>query len=88
VIQRLISTIGSSTIHMQVWIDHRNFARRLYLSFPECLGQQHLRLALTMDLFDFGTHATVTLPTDAQSDDITPLIAGELAHQKVGCAAS
>ena len=87
-IQRLISTIGSSTLHMQVWVDHHNFARRLYLSFPECVAQQHLRLALTMDLFDFGTKATVTLPTDAQSYDITSLVDQQLANQKLGCAAS
>ena len=41
-----------------------------------------------MDLFDFGTKATVTLPTDAQSYDITPLVDRQLANQKLGCAAS
>ena len=87
-IQRLISTIGSSTIHMQVWVDRHNLARRLYLSFPECVAQQHLRLRMTMDLFDFGTKATVTLPTDAQSDDITGLLDQQLAKQKLSCAAS
>jgi hypothetical protein len=87
-IQRLISTLGSSTLHMQVWIDHHNFARRLYLSFPECVAQQHLRLGMTMDLFDFGTKATVALPTDAQSYDITSEIDRTLANQKLGCSAS
>jgi hypothetical protein len=87
-IQRLISTVGSSTLHMQVWIDHHNFARRLYLSFPECVAQQHLHLAMTMDLFDFGTKASVTLPTDAQSYDITSLVDQQLANQKLGCSAS
>jgi hypothetical protein len=87
-IQRLISTIGSSTMHMQVWIDHHNFARRLSLSFPECVAQQHLRVGMTMDLFDFGTKATVTLPTDAQSYDITSLVDRQLANQKLGCSAS
>jgi hypothetical protein len=87
-IQRLISTIGSSTLHMQVWVDHNDFARRLYLSFPECVAQQHLRLGMSMDLFDFGTKATVTLPTDAQSYDITSLIGQQLSKQKLGCSAS
>jgi hypothetical protein len=87
-IQRLISVIGSSTMHMQVWVDHHNLARRLYLSFPECVTQQHLRLGMTMDLFDFGTKATVTLPTEAQSYDITSLVDRQLANQKLGCSAS
>ncbi len=73
---------------MQVWVDQHNLARRLYLSFPECVAQQHLRLAMTMDLFDFGTKATVTLPTDAQSYDITSLVDRQLANQKLGCSAS
>jgi hypothetical protein len=83
-IQRLISTIGSSTMHMQIWVDHHNLARRLYLSFPECVAQQHLHLGMTMDLFDFGTQAKVTLPTDAQSYDITSLVDRQLADQKLG----
>jgi hypothetical protein len=87
-IRRLTSTLGSSTLHMQVWIDHHSYARRLYLSFPECVAQQHLRLRMTMDLFDFGSKPTVTLPTDAQSYDISSLIGRQLAKQKLGCAAS
>jgi hypothetical protein len=87
-IQRLISTIGSSTMHMQIWVDHHDLARRLYLSFPECVAQHHLHLGMTIDLFDFGTKATVTLPTEAQSYDITSLVDRELATQKLGCAAS
>jgi hypothetical protein len=87
-IQRLISTIGSNTLHMQIWVDDHDFARRLYLSFPECVAQQHLRLGMTMDLFDFGTTATVSLPSDAQSYDITSLVDQQLAKQKLGCSAS
>jgi hypothetical protein len=87
-IQRLISTIGSSTMHMQIWVDHHDLARRLYLSFPECVAQHHLHLGMTIDLFDFGTKAAVTLPTEAQSYDITSLVDRELATQKLGCAAS
>jgi hypothetical protein len=87
-IQKLVSTIGSSTLKMQVWIDHHNLARRLSLSFPECVAQQHLRIAMTMDLFDFGTKATVTLPSPAQSYDITPLVDRQLANQKLSCSPS
>jgi hypothetical protein len=87
-VQRLISTIGSSTLHMQIWVDHHDYARRLYLSLPECVAHQHLRLGLTMDLFDFGTKSTVSLPSDAQSYDITSLVDQRLATQKLGCSAS
>jgi hypothetical protein len=43
---------------------------------------------MTMGLFDFGTAARVTLPTAAQSYDITPLVDRQLANQKLACSAS
>jgi hypothetical protein len=87
-VQRLISVIGSNTMHMQVWIDARHLARRLVLSFPECVAQQHLHLNLTMNLFDFGTKAKVSLPPASQSYDITSLVDQQLGNQKVSCSAS
>jgi hypothetical protein len=84
-VQRLISTIGSDKLHVQVWIDDHNFARRMALSFPECVADQHLHVAMTVDMFDFGTKANVTLPSPSQSYDITSLVNQQLAHQKVAC---
>jgi len=87
-IRLLISTLGSTTLHMQVWIDSHDLTRQLYLSFPECVGQQHLHLGLTMDLFDFGTKAAISLPTAAQSYNITSLVNQQLSNQKLGCSAT
>jgi len=87
-IRLLISTLGSTTLHMQVWIDSRDLTRQLYLSFPECVGQQHLHLGLTVDLFDFGTKAAISLPTAAQSYNITSLVNQQLSNQKLGCSAT
>jgi hypothetical protein len=41
-----------------------------------------------MNLFDFGTKATVALPTAAESYDITSLIDREVANEKLGGCAS
>jgi hypothetical protein len=87
-VARLISTIGSDQLHVQVWIDGHNLARRMALSFPECVADQHLRLSMTIDMFDFGTKADVTLPSASQSYDITSLVDQQLAHQKLGCTAT
>jgi hypothetical protein len=87
-VQRLISTIGSDELHVQVWVDDRNLARRMALSFPECVADQHLHLSMTIDMYDFGTKADVTLPSDSQSYDITSLVDQQLKNQKLGCSAS
>ena len=87
-IQRVISAIGSSSLHMQVWIDRHDLARRLSVSFPECVAQQHLHVSMTMDLFDFGTKATVMLPTPAESYDISSLVDQQLTTHQLGCAGS
>jgi hypothetical protein len=87
-VQRLISTIGSDQLHVQVWVDDHSLARRMSLSFPECVADQHLHLSMTVDMYDFGTKANVTLPSDDQSYDITSLVDQQLAHQKLGCTAT
>jgi hypothetical protein len=85
-IARLVSTLGSDKLRMQVWIDDHNLTRRIEASFPECVDQQHLNLSVSVDMYDFGTRASVTLPSASQSYDITPLVDRQLAHQKLGCA--
>ena len=87
-VQRLITTIGSHELHAQVWIDGRNLTRRMAISFPECVSRQHFRLAMVVDFSDFGTQAEITLPSAAQSYDITPLVNQSLAHQQLGCTPS
>jgi hypothetical protein len=86
-IARLISTLGSDKLHVQVWVDDRDLARRIAMSFAECVDRQHLHLSMSIDMYDFGTKADVALPSASQSYDITPLINRELAHQTLGCAA-
>jgi hypothetical protein len=84
-VQRLISTIGSDALHVQVWIDDHHLARRISLSFPECVGNEHLHLSMVVDMFDFGTNANVALPSASRSYDITSLVDRELANQTLGC---
>jgi hypothetical protein len=87
-VARLISTIGSDELHLQVWIDDHHLARQISMSLAECVARQHLKLSVTVDMYDFGTHANVTLPSDSESYDITPLVNQALAHQKLGCTAT
>lgn len=87
-VARLISTIGSDELHLQVWIDDHHLARQISMSLAECVASQHLHLSVTVDMYDFGTHANVTLPSASDSYDITPLVNQALAHQKLGCTAT
>lgn len=87
-VARLISTIGSDELHLQVWIDDHHLARQISMSLAECVARQHLRLSVTVDMYDFGTHVNVTLPSASESYDITPLVNQALAHQKLGCTAT
>jgi hypothetical protein len=87
-VKRLISTIGSDRLKVQVWVDDHSLARRMSVSFPECVADQHLHLSMTVDLYDFGTEAKVALPSDEQSYDITSLVGRQLSDQKLGCTAS
>ena len=84
-VRRLIATLGSHRLQVQVWIDGHHLTRRMAMSFPECVSREHLHVAMVVDLSDFGTQANVTLPSASRSYDITPLVNQALAHQQLGC---
>jgi hypothetical protein len=91
-ITRLESEIGAHTLPVTVWVDARHQVRRMHLRIPVCVGGQHLSMTMTMNLSDYGDVPTVSVPSAAQTTDITPLLKSELSSApqtaSQGCPAS
>lgn len=83
-VSTLEATIGSHTMPMEAWIDSHKLLRRMRLSFGECVQSQHLTLAMTMNLSDYGSQAVPSLPSASQAYDLTPLILKSLKSFKPG----
>ena len=84
-IDTLESALGSHTLPIDVWIDHRHMVRRLGLMFAECVSGHRIRFDMRMDLYDYGPQAPPSLPKATQVYDITPLMAASLNKIKFGC---
>jgi hypothetical protein len=84
-ISTLESALGGHTLPVDAWIDSRRMVRRISMEFPECVASQHLRFAMTMDLFDYGPQPRTTLPAAGQAFDITPLLRSAMSKLKFGC---
>jgi hypothetical protein len=90
-IATLEKAIGTHTLPVTAWIDADHEVRRMQLTIPECIKGTQLTTAMTMDLSDYGDVPAVSVPSAADTYDITPLItsqAGKLKTQAGGCAAS
>jgi hypothetical protein len=72
--ERVIEVSGTSKVPMEVWIDEDGLARRLEYAQP--LGRGQGKLALTMDLYDFGVEVDVRIPPERETLDIMELIGG------------
>jgi hypothetical protein len=72
--ERVIEVSGTSEVPMEVWIDEDGLARRLEYAQP--LGSGQGKLALTMDLYDFGVDVDVKIPPETETLDIMELIGG------------
>jgi hypothetical protein len=84
-IANLEAALGGHTLPMDAWIDRTRLVRRVSFSFPECVQGQHLRVGMTMDLYDYGPQKPTAMPPDSQALDITPLITSSLSQIKFGC---
>jgi hypothetical protein len=49
------------------------------------VASQRLNVGMTMDLYDYGTQPTTTLPNAADAYDVTPLLTSTLAKVRFGC---
>jgi hypothetical protein len=66
------------TLSEDVWIGKDGLVRRIELGYDRLLGGSP-RLAMTMDLFDYGAHVTIAAPPSSDVFDAT-----ELAQQGIG----
>lgn len=85
-IATLESAIGGRTMPIDAWIGSDNLVRRVSLTFPECVLNQHLRLAMTMDLYDYGPQKPSALPASGDAYDLTPLLSSSISKIKFGCS--
>ncbi len=86
-IKTLESALGSHSMPMDVWIDHRNLVRRVEIAFSECISSQRIRFGMDMDLFNYGPQSQPTLPSADQAYDITPMMSATLSKVRFGCSA-
>ena len=74
---------------MDAWIDSHHMLRRASFSFAECVQSQRLKLAMTMDLSDYGQQTVPAAPSASDTYDLTPLLVKELKNYKPGtCGAA
>ncbi len=81
----LEAALGGQTMPIDVWIDGHNLVRRMSLNFAECVANQRLSVAMTMDLYDYGPQKPTPIPSASQAYDITPLLSSALNKVKFGC---
>lgn len=84
-ISTLEQALGSHTMAMDAWLDKKNLVRRIGLNFAECAAGQHIRMAMTMDLYDYGPQKATSVPASSDAYDITPLLLKGVSQIKLGC---
>lgn len=83
-VSTLETAIGSHTMPMDAWIDSHHMLRRTSFSFGECVQSQRLKLAMTMNLSDYGQQTVPATPSPSDTYDLTPLLVRELKNYKPG----
>ena len=76
VVDRL-DALGGRYVPADAWIDADGYLRRFHLAIPNYLGSGS-SLAITMDLFDFGSRVNVSVPQAWQVADVTSQISSGL----------
>jgi hypothetical protein len=78
--------MDANEMPFDAWIDGNHLVRRMSTSFVECVGGRHLRLSITMDLYDYGLQTRPLVPPDGQVFNLTPLISpATMQILTVGC---
>ncbi len=70
-IEKLVSQTGSSTVPVEVWVDSHNLVRKMSLALSEAASGTHVRVALELELFDFGSTPRVNVPGSSEVFDAT-----------------
>lgn len=71
-----VQALGTSTVPVDVYLDAKNRVRRMMLTLavPATNGHQGGKLALTLNLSDFGAAVQISAPPASQTTDITQLV--------------
>jgi hypothetical protein len=79
-VKQLIDMSGTTSVPIDVWIDGQGLLRRMHYSYAmsnQTAGNS--KVALTMDLFDFGVAVDVHPPPAGRVTDLTKLMQHEAA---------
>ena len=74
-IARLIELTGTDSYPLEVWIDRRHMVRRIFLSMTMKVAQtgRHMKMEMTIEMFDFGRKAEPKPPRADKVYDVTKL---------------
>jgi hypothetical protein len=64
-------TAHMKTATSQVWIGKDGLVRRLRVSYDVPRGEEPMRVAMTMSLYDYGAHLSIAAPPSSQVFDAT-----------------
>jgi hypothetical protein len=70
-LEKLTSEGGSAKLPVEVWVDEKNLVRRMTLTMDEAPAGHHFKVALTLELFNFGATPTVNVPGESEVFDAT-----------------
>lgn len=70
-IEKLVTEGGSATIPVEVWVDSKNLVRRMTMTLAEAPAGHHFKVAIALELFNFGATPTVNVPSDGEVFDAT-----------------
>jgi hypothetical protein len=80
-VERLIKLTGSEEQKTEVWIDRDDLVRRTRDQYTMSPGPKKVEVDETTEFYGFGTRATIEVPADSESVDITKLAAREARKQ-------
>lgn len=87
-IARLEAQLGTHTLPVTVWVNARHEVRRMHLQMPACADGQHLSMSMTMNFSDYGHVPPVTIPSAADTDNITRQVKSKLPSSQTQSGAT
>jgi hypothetical protein len=78
--RKAIGELGVSELPVEVWVDSHNLVRRVQLSLHTPSGSQapQIQMQMSVELFNFGTTPTVSVPPPSETFDATSTALGGL----------
>ena len=70
-IERLLSQGTGAKIPVEVWVDGHNLVRRMTMTMAEAPAGHRFKVAISLELFNFGATPTVHVPAESEVFDAT-----------------